>query len=82
MQLTLNIEDRNDNPPEFSHEKYEARLHENQLDFSSPLFIEAFDADLNGMYFRTHVIPYGTLKIVANILNSNITVSNLKKYFK
>lgn len=50
MQLILNIEDVNDNAPQFVHSKYEARLQENQSDFDSPLIVEARDLDLNGMY--------------------------------
>lgn len=49
MQLTLNIEDVNDNAPVFTQEKYEAKLMENQEDFNPPLFLEALDDDLNGM---------------------------------
>lgn len=57
VQLTLNIEDRNDNPPEFALAKYEARLYENQPDFNPPLFLHAEDADLNGMtFFLIHVL--------------------------
>lgn len=47
--MILNIEDVNDNPPVFVHNKYEARLLENQLDFDSPLIVEARDVDLNGI---------------------------------
>lgn len=48
MQLILNIEDINDNAPQFVHKKYEARLQENKSDFDSPLIVEATDLDLNG----------------------------------
>ncbi|XP_054269612.1 cadherin-23-like [Macrosteles quadrilineatus] len=48
VQLILNIEDVNDNAPQFVHSKYEARLQENQSDFDSPLIVEARDLDLNG----------------------------------
>ncbi|XP_067000515.2 cadherin-23 [Anabrus simplex] len=48
VQLVVNIEDVNDNPPVFLRHKYDARLLENQLDFETPLLIEAHDDDLNG----------------------------------
>lgn len=48
MQLVLNIQDVNDNAPQFVHNKYEARLQENQSDFDTPLIVEARDLDLNG----------------------------------
>lgn len=48
VQLILNIEDVNDNPPIFSQSRYEARLMENKIDFENPLKVEARDADLNG----------------------------------
>lgn len=47
-QLILNIDDVNDNAPIFLHNHYEGRLLENQLDFDTPLVIEARDMDLNG----------------------------------
>ena len=49
VQLTLNIDDVNDNAPAFTQEKYEAKLMENQEDFNPPLFLEALDDDLNGI---------------------------------
>ncbi|XP_065338722.1 cadherin-23 isoform X2 [Cloeon dipterum] len=48
VQLTLNILDVNDNAPVFTQDKYEAKLMENSDDFNPPLFIEAYDDDLNG----------------------------------
>lgn len=48
VQLVLNIQDVNDNAPQFVHNKYEARLQENQSDFDTPLIVEARDLDLNG----------------------------------
>lgn len=51
VQLIINIEDVNDNPPLFTQSKYEARLLENQMDFEHPLKLEARDADLNGKAF-------------------------------
>ncbi|KRT78306.1 Cadherin, partial [Oryctes borbonicus] len=51
VQLILNIEDVNDNPPIFLQKFYEARLVENNADFESPLRVEARDADLNGNKF-------------------------------
>ncbi|KAJ8962164.1 hypothetical protein NQ318_018121 [Aromia moschata] len=48
VQLIINIEDINDNPPLFTQSKYEARLLENKLDFEHPVKVEARDADLNG----------------------------------
>ena len=48
MQLVLNVEDVNDNAPKFVRSQYEVTLRENQLNFESPLFVEATDLDLNG----------------------------------
>ncbi|XP_059472366.1 cadherin-23 [Neocloeon triangulifer] len=48
VQLTLNILDVNDNAPVFAQDKYEAKIVENSDDFNPPLFIEAYDEDLNG----------------------------------
>ncbi|XP_046405905.1 cadherin-23 [Ischnura elegans] len=48
VQLTIHVEDVNDNAPKFTQNKYEARLMENQDFFDLPLVIEAYDADLNG----------------------------------
>lgn len=48
MQLVINIEDVNDNPPIFIQNKYEARLLENKEQFETTLKVEARDADLNG----------------------------------
>nr|CAD7259202.1 unnamed protein product [Timema shepardi] len=46
-QLIINVEDVNDNAPQFLHSKYEAHLLENKLEFESLLVIEARDLDLN-----------------------------------
>ncbi|KAK9884479.1 hypothetical protein WA026_007322 [Henosepilachna vigintioctopunctata] len=48
VQLIISIEDVNDNPPLFFHNKYEARLLENKRQFEIPVKVEARDADLNG----------------------------------
>lgn len=48
VQLIIDVEDVNDNAPTFLQSKYEARLLENQLNFESPLLLEAHDKDLNG----------------------------------
>nr|CAH7720091.1 unnamed protein product [Callosobruchus chinensis] len=48
VQLIINIEDVNDNPPIFTQIKYEARVLENSEEFFQPLKVEARDADLNG----------------------------------
>lgn len=48
VQIIINIEDVNDNPPKFVQTKYEVRLLENKLSFENPLFVEAKDLDLNG----------------------------------
>lgn len=48
VQLIINIQDVNDNPPVFTQTSYEARLLENKMDFENVLRIEARDADLNG----------------------------------
>lgn len=48
VQLIINVEDVNDNPPIFTQTRYEARLLENKPDFEVMLKIEARDGDLNG----------------------------------
>ncbi|KAI4457764.1 fat atypical cadherin-related [Holotrichia oblita] len=48
VQLVINIEDINDNPPIFLQNLYEARLIESNPDFENPLKVEARDSDLNG----------------------------------
>lgn len=48
VQLIINLEDVNDNPPLFTQNHYEVRLLENKADFETPLKVEARDADLNG----------------------------------
>ncbi|KAL1123291.1 hypothetical protein AAG570_002377 [Ranatra chinensis] len=48
VPLVLNIEDLNDNAPQFLQSHYETQLLENDLNFVSPLFVEARDSDLNG----------------------------------
>uniref|UniRef100_W4VR90 Putative cadherin egf lag seven-pass g-type receptor n=1 Tax=Corethrella appendiculata TaxID=1370023 RepID=W4VR90_9DIPT len=48
VQLIINIQDVNDNPPIFLQNKYEARLLENKINFETPLIVEAKDLDLNG----------------------------------
>ncbi|XP_034949613.1 uncharacterized protein [Chelonus insularis] len=47
VQLVVNIDDVNDNPPVFLQTKYEAVLLENKKTFESPVIVEAFDIDLN-----------------------------------
>ncbi|XP_066258040.1 cadherin-23 isoform X2 [Euwallacea similis] len=48
VQLTINLEDVNDNSPIFVQRTYEARILENAPSFQSYLKVEARDADLNG----------------------------------
>lgn len=48
VQLIINLDDVNDNPPVFTQTHYEVRLLENKADFETVLKIEARDADLNG----------------------------------
>lgn len=48
VQLIINLDDVNDNPPVFTQSHYEVRLMENKADFETVLKIEARDADLNG----------------------------------
>lgn len=48
VQLIINIEDVNDNPPIFVQNKYETRLIENKVVFETPLIVEARDLDLIG----------------------------------
>lgn len=48
VQLIVNIDDVNDNPPVFVQQKYEVRLLENKNNFETPLIVEAKDLDLNG----------------------------------
>ncbi|XP_046672662.1 cadherin-23 isoform X2 [Homalodisca vitripennis] len=70
VQLILNIEDVNDNTPQFVHNKYEARLLENQSDFDSPLIVEARDLDLNGtMNSQVH---YSIVEWDASITNFTV----------
>ncbi|XP_063975231.1 cadherin-23 isoform X2 [Diachasmimorpha longicaudata] len=69
VQLIVNIEDVNDNPPIFLQNKYEAVLLENKNNFESPLRIEAFDIDLNGT--KNSQIIYS---IVASEFSKNLTI--------
>lgn len=48
VQLIINLEDVNDNAPQFLQSKYEAILVENQMAFENALVVEAKDVDLNG----------------------------------
>lgn len=48
VQLVINLDDVNDNPPVFTQSQYEVKLLENKADFETILKIEARDADLNG----------------------------------
>lgn len=50
VQLIINLEDVNDNAPQFLQSKYEAILMENKMTFENPLTVEAKDADLNGTH--------------------------------
>lgn len=54
VQLIVNVNDVNDNAPVFLQNKYEAVLLENEDHFESPLIVEAFDIDLNGLQFFLH----------------------------
>ena len=56
VQLIVNVEDVNDNPPVFLQSRYEARLWENHMEFESPVYIEAVDLDLNGKILLTHLL--------------------------
>lgn len=58
VQLIVNVNDVNDNAPIFLQNKYEAVLLENEDHFQSPLIVEAFDIDLNGSIFYTHIYIY------------------------
>ncbi|XP_073991281.1 cadherin 88C isoform X3 [Rhodnius prolixus] len=70
VQLVINIEDVNDNAPQFLQSSYEARLFENDSNFETPLFIEARDADLNGT--RNSEIHYTIIGWTE--LRSNFTI--------
>lgn len=48
VQLVINLEDVNDNAPQFFQSRYEAILVENKMTFENPLVVEAKDVDLNG----------------------------------
>lgn len=68
-QLIINIEDVNDNAPIFLANKYEARLLENEIEFETPLFLEARDIDLNGT--KNSHIEYS---IVGGNYKNNFTI--------
>ncbi|KAG8235451.1 hypothetical protein J437_LFUL011362 [Ladona fulva] len=70
IQLTIHVDDVNDNAPVFTQKRYEARLLENQVDFDLPLIVEAHDADLNGT--KNSDIRYS---IVAGDAYSNFTIN-------
>lgn len=59
-QLIVNVNDVNDNAPVFLQNKYEAVLLENEEHFESPLTVEAFDIDLNGVLIDRY--PTSTLR--------------------
>lgn len=69
VQLIINLEDVNDNAPQFLQSRYEAILMENQLTFENPLVVEAKDADLNGT--RNSEVRY---EIVEGQLRRNFTI--------
>lgn len=69
VQLIVNINDVNDNPPTFLQNKYEAILLENEDMFETPLVVEAFDIDLNGT--RNSEIIYS---IVPGEYSRNFTI--------
>lgn len=71
VQLTINLEDVNDNSPVFVQAKYEARLSENQPEFQTLLRVEARDADLNGQfnYYCNFILKLMRLKPKKNILH-------------
>nr|XP_022904889.1 cadherin-23 [Onthophagus taurus] len=71
VQLIVNIEDLNDNPPIFTQSLYEARLLENRNDFEKPLKVEARDADLTGT--NNSLVEYLLLGEYAN----NFTIHSL-----
>lgn len=71
VQLIINIEDVNDNPPIFIQSRYEARLLENKEHFENPLVVEAKDLDLNGT--KNSEIYY---EIVDGELRDNFTINS------
>ncbi|KAF5272299.1 hypothetical protein FQR65_LT04956 [Abscondita terminalis] len=71
VQLIINLDDINDNPPIFSRSYYEARLFENELDFEFPLRIEARDSDLNGT--KNSEIEY----VLFGELKDNFTINSV-----
>uniref|UniRef100_T1IXK9 Cadherin domain-containing protein n=1 Tax=Strigamia maritima TaxID=126957 RepID=T1IXK9_STRMM len=48
VKLVVFVDDVNDNSPQFSEEKYERSVYENQVQFATPLVVHAVDRDLNG----------------------------------
>ncbi|XP_066157175.1 cadherin-23 isoform X2 [Euwallacea fornicatus] len=69
VQLTINLEDVNDNSPIFVQNKYEARILENAPNFQIYLKVEARDADLNGT--KNSEIEY----LLMGELHQNFTIS-------
>lgn len=69
VQVIVNIDDINDNPPQFLQNQYEAKLLENKVNFENPLRVEARDIDLNGT--KNSEITY---EIVEGHLRRNFTI--------
>ncbi|KAF5304330.1 hypothetical protein FQA39_LY09709 [Lamprigera yunnana] len=76
VQLVINLEDINDNPPIFLRGFYEGRIIENEMDFEAPLRIEARDADLNGT--KNSEIEY----IVYGEFKNNFTINSINGLIK
>ncbi|XP_022239300.1 cadherin-23-like [Limulus polyphemus] len=69
VQLQITLEDVNDNSPEFLFPQYEARLHENEASFLTPLVVQAEDKDLKNT--RNSEIRY---QIVGGDRQGNFTI--------
>lgn len=69
VQLIINLEDVNDNAPQFLQSKYEAILVENRMAFENVLQVEANDIDLNGT--RNSQVRY---EIVDGEFRRNFTI--------
>lgn len=77
VQLVVNIDDVNDNPPVFLQNKYEAVLLENKQQFELPITVEAFDIDLNAT--KNSEIVYS---LVSSEFSRNFTIDSKKGTIK
>lgn len=83
VQLVVNVKDVNDNAPIFLQNKYEAVLLENEDHFQSPLIVEAFDIDLNGLkltFIDTYIKLRNKSVYFFMTRASSCTVRGFKRY--